>query len=454
MSAQSSDSGIPDPRVTALSKLLQLEKTAREADDSERLGFVMVNDTHRLFDYHQAAFWLLPGSKPELRALSGLAQLEANAPFVRWLEHLLGGLIHEEHAKQIHAIVSTDLPDAEREGFREYTPGFLLYCPLLDANGELFGGLWLTRDKAWNEGEIGLLQLLCESYAHAWQALSNRKRSWSWLSGRRIGRLVWPLLLIGLIAASFIPVRQSVLAPAEVVPAEPWVVAAPLKGVISEILVEPNTRVRSQQTLFLLDDTELRHRHEVSRKALAVAEAEYLRAAQQAFADARSKGEVALLKAKFEKAEAEAAYNAERLAQVRVEAEQDGLVLFSDPNDWIGKPVAVGEKIMTLADPERIELEIELPVADAINLAQGAEVRLFLNTDPTRPRPAELSRASYEAEPTEESVLAFRLRARFSQGEQLRIGLKGTAKIYGNEVPLYYFLFRRPIAVARQWLGL
>jgi hypothetical protein len=34
-----------------------------------------------------------------------------------------------------------------------------------------------------------------------------------------------------------------------------------------------------------------------------------------------------------------------------------------------------------------------------------------------------------------------------------RLGLRGSAKIDGQMVPLGYFLLRRPLAVARQWLG-
>ena len=35
-----------------------------------------------------------------------------------------------------------------------------------------------------------------------------------------------------------------------------------------------------------------------------------------------------------------------------------------------------------------------------------------------------------------------------------RIGLRGTAKIFGEEVKLFFFLFRKPIIFVRQTLGL
>ena len=55
---------------------------------------------------------------------------------------------------------------------------------------------------------------------------------------------------------------------------------------------------------------------------------------------------------------------------------------------------------------------------------------------------------------TAEGVLAYRFRARLEADEPtLRLGLKGTAKIYGPPRLLALWLFRRPIAMVRQWLA-
>jgi len=52
--------------------------------------------------------------------------------------------------------------------------------------------------------------------------------------------------------------------------------------------------------------------------------------------------------------------------------------------------------------------------------------------------------------------MAYRLRARFVDDDGAtppRVGLKGTAKLYGETVPLAVYLFRRPLAAIRQHLG-
>ena len=113
-------------------------------------------------------------------------------------------------------------------------------------------------------------------------------------------------------------------------------------------------------------------------------------------------------------------------------------------------------KIMILANPQEVELVVWLPVDEAIALEPGAPIEAFLTTDPTRTFHATLRLASYTAEKSQEQVLSYRIRATFDEGTDPlpRIGLQATAKVYGERVTLFYYVFRRPIAVARRWLGL
>jgi hypothetical protein len=93
-------------------------------------------------------------------------------------------------------------------------------------------------------------------------------------------------------------------------------------------------------------------------------------------------------------------------------------------------------------------------VADAITLEPGAEVEFFLNISPGAPLHATLRQASYEATLSSASLLGYRLKATFTDTTQMpRIGLRGTAKIYGEKVTLFYYLARRPLAAIRQFMG-
>ena len=116
--------------------------------------------------------------------------------------------------------------------------------------------------------------------------------------------------------------------------------------------------------------------------------------------------------------------------------------------------MTIGERLLEIADPNEAELEIWLPVADAITLKPGAEVEFFLNVSPGAPLRAKLRQASYEATVSPAQLLGYRLKATLDDPAHTpRIGLRGTAKIYGESVTLFYYLARRPLAAARQFLG-
>ncbi len=56
--------------------------------------------------------------------------------------------------------------------------------------------------------------------------------------------------------------------------------------------------------------------------------------------------------------------------------------------------------------------------------------------------------------PLLEGTLVYRVLANFEVDVvPPRIGLKGTAKVYGEEVKLLYYLLRRPFASVRRWTG-
>ena len=149
---------------------------------------------------------------------------------------------------------------------------------------------------------------------------------------------------------------------------------------------------------------------------------------------------------------AERDYARELLSRAEVRAERDGIAVFADAERWTGKPVRTGERLLELADPQQAELKIELDVGDAIGFASQAPVTLFLDGDPLTPHQAILERAAYESEQTPSGNLAYRLDARFTDAPP-RIGLRGTAKVYGENVPLAVYLFRRPLAAIRKAIG-
>jgi len=442
-------------QLLLLSTLLQLEKQARHAETPAELNFIIVNETLRLINYRQAILWERgPTGRIRIEAVSGTDRPDPNSPFIIYMRGLLKNLFRQSDKHEIQILQKEDLKEKYQNGWQEWSLGVALWCPLNTPRGEMPAGLLFTRRIEWDKGEVALFERLTDAYAHARQALRYRKISWRLKSGWQKRGLQMSLFVI-LVLLMGLPVRLSVLAPAEIVPFDFFIVSSPMDGVIQQFHVQPNQEVKTGQPLFRLDDTAIRNEYEVSKKALAVARAEYKRTAQKAFTDKESRANLLLLKAQIEQKSAQADYMAEMLARSEVLAPHNGIALFGDVHDWIGKPVVTGEKVLIIADPARVEAEIRLPVADAINLDTGAEVLIFLNVEPDRPLSAKLRQASYDAHLTPDGILAFRLKSSFiHKGKTPRIGLRGTAKIYGEEVALFYYLMRRPLAALRQYFGI
>lgn len=441
-------------QLVGLSTLLQLEQQCRRTGDQAEFSFFVVNDTLRLIDYHQAVFWHESGFSLTIRSVSGVDRPNSDSPYLQWLGRVLGFLRKHHPDRPSQIITEDDLPPGLRHGWREWMGNEGVWCPF-PAKGRPAAGLWFKREQEWSRAETALLEQLAEAYGHAWQGLLDRSR---WFIPRQsplVRRFLPLLLLLGLLACLALPVKLSVLAPARVVPLDPLLVSSPLRGVIEEFHVRPNQEVERGRLLFTLDDTELRNRYEVARKALAVAEAQLQQATQKSLFDRNSAIDIDLLKARVAIKKAEMQYAADELGRVEVRAARAGIVVFGDVNDWIGKPVVTGEKILLLADPGSRELQIQVPLDNAVNLEPGARVRMFLHVDPSEAIPATLMQTSYEARETAQGTLAYMVKAAFQEDSpKIRIGLQGTAKIYGRETRLYYYLLRRPWAALRRNLGI
>ena len=445
-----------NPESSALSRLLQLESMARAAATPEALQFLLVNETRHLLAYRHAYLFLSlhPIKRDcELVAASSISFIDKNATFVKWLEHTIAEVFNNETIDKQKQINIADCPENLKAGWKEFSLPFVLWTPLQLPDGTFIGGLWLSRETSWKENEMALCKRLNETYAHALVALTGRKKLHRTPMSVRMAAWITVLLLLVAFAK---PIRLSALAPAEVVPQEPVVVSAPINGVIADIAHSPNTYVAQGTTIFYLEDTELRNQYIVAEKTLAVAQAEYRKATQGAFQDAKSKAQIAYLKAQTELNDTELQYARELLDRVEVKAEKSGILIYSDKSDWIGRPVQVGERLMEIADPGDVNLKINLPVEDAIVLFEGADVDVFLDADPLKPLSAVITRTGYKAEKSDQDILTYRVYAKFRNPseENLRIGLQGTAKVYGERVSLFFYLFRRPISFVRQLLGI
>lgn len=262
-------------------------------------------------------------------------------------------------------------------------------------------------------------------------------------------RIKWLVILILLF-----PVRLSVLVPGELVAANPSVMRSPIDGVIGQIFVQPNQMVTENQPLFSLDLTTLENKLRIAQQELGVAGAEFRSSSIQSLSDSKSRSQLGPQEGKIAEKRLEVEYLQDMLSRSQLVAPKDGVVIFDDPSEWIGKPVIAGEKVMIVVADKQVEIEAWLPMNDAIELSKDSPVTLYLNATPLSPVRGNLKYVGHEILKRPEGSYAYRVRATVPDSDPPRVGLKGTAKVNGPYVPVYYWLLRKPLGYIRQFLGI
>jgi len=452
MTAENAKETSKPKSLSPLQILLALENEALNAPDRLALKHQAVNNPRRLLDVGHI-FWIERRSKSiKILAMSSQSEVNKSSPFIQDICYNLKAQAKAGTLSKAQDFLLTDLQPGKSEQnskaeFEYVFPhGFFApFAPHADA-----GGLLFTRASGFEDGQTIVMTRLAQSYGMMWNALSAKPRAT--LSRRR---KLWItggaslLLLCGLI-----PVPVATLAPAEIMADKPFIIAAPMDGVVEDILIPPNSLVKAGTPLVKITDTEFRSELDVAAREEAVATARLRKASLTAFIDDVAKRELAIARAETDLASARTAYAKDRLGQTDLIAPKHGLAIYSDPKDWNGRPVATGETIIEIADPNQVILKINAPLLSGSALKPGARVRVFMDADPLKPLEAEIERASYYAAPTPNGQMAYETYARLSSPYALpRIGARGVAKIYGDTAPLIFWLARRPIAALRQFIG-
>ena len=442
-----------DPQVAALSQLLRLEAEVRQAPAEAALLHLIANEVRGLVRARQA--FVMSGARAgsfRVKTVSSMAVIDRNVPMIQWVERIIRGLADDKGTAAIADFALPAYADASDRMTSSYPFPFMLWVPLSARNNPGRDGVLLTRETPWLEADVRIAARLAETCGHA--LLLHRNRSHR-LQLRLPVRVTSLAAAAAMVAAGFIPVPMTALAPLEVVARDPQTVTMPVEGIVQQVLVEPNSRVLAGQRLVQMVDTIPRNKLELAEREVLVAEAKLEKASSLSFSDARGRHELGIARAELALRQAERDYTRTMLDRTVLLAAKAGIAVFADRKELEGKPLAVGEKVMLIADPKAVELKIDLAVADSIVLAPGTRVKAFLDSDPLHPLEATVGRIDYQARLSESGVAAYRMIADLeAEARPPQLGVRGTAQLYGPPAPFAVFLLRRPLSALRQWAGL
>ena len=447
---------VQQEEVALLRVLLEVEAEVRDASNIDQWKYVVANETCKLTCAKQV-FVLRGDLNPKVIAISGLTNFEQSSQMVSGVEKSVSDRPGIQDKNDTDGISLAEFESTGLELLDGYPFVFLLWVPFKDRNGVNLGGMLLASDKQYSDSDRAISKRLAGTFGHALGYLTlqpsliegvKEKLSFDKSTAIAVAMLV--------LAALIYPVSMSTLAPFEVAPYDAIIVAAPLEGVIDTVLVEPNQMVQKGDVLAVFSDTVLRNESDLAQRQIRVARAELKKAGQLAFDNQSGQQQLRVAMANYELKLTEGNYAKDLLGRATIIAQRGGLVLFADKRSLIGRPVKLGERIMQIADPQQIELLVDVTVNDAIILKSDARVKIFLDSDPVNAREAVVKYIDYKARERVSGALSFRVVAKLleDQGQIPRLGVRGTAQLYGKYVPFAFYIFRRPLTTIRQWIGI
>lgn len=433
-------------------QLLEIQKDALAAKNMDALGFLIVNRIHNLVPYKSAVFWTGTTNQPAIHSVSGNAGLDPKGSYAIWLQNMIKTYASKEGSEQV-LLDAKDIREEHLEDWEKYSPGHAVILIFQTEKDGVLGGVWLERDTKFTKPELKVLEELqiSLSYATKLQNLQKSSAFFSKITGMKKHKKV--ILALCLITLLF-PVRLSITAPAEIVSKNPVIIAPAFDGVVEDIVVRPGQKVEEGDLLVKMEGQDLLAQKRNAEQNLNVAKTKLSRLRREALLDPQKKIELEKLRSEISLKEIEFAYAQEQFNRAQIKSPRAGVAIFSDALSFIGKPLATGQEIMQIADPEETELFIRIPSDAILPIAEHIPVRFYMNVEPLKNYRGAIKTIGYQASADPDGLLTYKLRASLPDDYIPRVGWKGTAKIYGYWRPLAYAILRRPLIALRDITGL
>jgi multidrug resistance efflux pump len=437
--------------IKVLAQLNQLCLAAFKKTKRQELIFQILNDTLQLVPYDRAVLWKMSGRKPSILGASGQSQINKDAGMAEHWQTVIRDLKKPEEIQELSEDSFKKHPALFKEIKRGSLKPQILWLPIHTKNKQTMG-LWLERwhQKPWTAGEIDILSFLAQAYGSAWEKFLPKVPIKQ--VSKKPAFIISALLLMSLFLVE-VPLR--IVGSCEVVGKDPVVMTAPLDGIIKQVVVKPGQYVQEGDLLFIYDTRLPEQSYKVAQKQVEVTESELHRAMAMTFQDKKQGlSEVAILRETLEKDKLGLQKSEQELLMAKVLSPISGVVLLDSPEKWRGNPVQLGELVLKVSDPSETKISIWIPEDDNIALDSSKQTRIMLNVSPEETFEGKLDYISSYGDVNEKGIPGFKAEANWVKTpENAKMGLKGTAVLYGEDVSMFYWIVRRPWTTVRKFLG-
>jgi len=425
----------------------------------ERMLQTIVNAPQAVIPYERAAIVLEQRGRFKLSAVTGLTQVNTDAPDIAPLNEILQWAALSEEV--IHVRQHGEVIDSEREEtrakFKKYFAdsgmrGFYAR-PLNDDTGRV-GLLAMESSDPDFLGpvHIEILEVLA---GQATVALRNaqmykevpfisvlepvlvRKRKFMAMEKRR--RTLF--LALGAAALFFLvacPLPLRVAGDAVVAPGRRALVQPEVEGVVGKVFVHEGQNVQHGQVLAEMEAWNL-------RSALAEAQARYesamLQMSRALAANDGTEAGVHRVQADYWKAEVDRA--GQLLGKAELRSPIDGVVATPHVENFAGRKLQQGDSFAEIVDTSQATVDVAIDDADAGLLKEGQKAVVKLNSYPTRTFHGDVVIVSPKAEIVHETPVFYARVGVPNADGAIRAGMEGRGKVRIGWYPAAYVFFRR-----------
>jgi len=418
---------------------LILEKRLIEAKNSEEYPFIFLSILHKLLQCHAAVTYKKTLNTFIVKDAMHVSEVDRQSPVIEWIEKdLLPSLSNEVDVSDVSPPPSLS------------SSNIVLHLPIT-IKDQLEWGVVCFLNKPPSGSETIFFKTLCAHVGSLYEKTIEKKihhKIKNTLTKKRFLAVCFVIFLLG-----FIKLPQTVLAQAESMPIKPELIAPSVDGVIKKIFVLPNEQIKKGQELVELDDILIKNKLEEAAQKLKTSKSRYLKAYRNAYKDNDVRNELIVLENEVSQATIEKNHYSNLLKRTIISAQDQGVAIYSSPNDFIGKPVKIGQKIMLIANPKKIKIDFWVPVDNIVSIKKEKTLVLYPNLHPLTTVKAKLLYVNPIAEPMPDGTLGFFGQAQILKGD-IQLGEKGTLKLYGPDKFIWTLLFQRPFRFLRQMLGI
>lgn len=451
---------LAERKVEILETLVKVSREITSTLNLERVLQAVVNGPGEVIPYERASIALERSGKLQVRAISGVTQINPGDPDVvrlsdllLWAETLGPEIYVTEHDGEI------DEPREEtRAKFKKYfeesgAKGFYA-IPLADDEGrvgilsfessdpDFLGPAHFEMIKVL-AGQVTVAVRNADLYREVpfigvLEPLLEKKRKFMSLEQRkRKASLVLAVAVVLLLV--LLPIKMRVDGEATVAARRTAKIQPEVEGTIRRVLVREGEAVKQGTVLAEMDDWDYRAQLADAQAKYAGAEASMNRALA---ANDGTEAGIQQVQADYWRSETTRA--AERLERTKLRSPIDGLVATPHIEDFVGRKLEIGDVFGEVVDSSHATVDVAIPEDDVALLQPGSAAAVKLDSYPTRTFRGEVMVVSpASVVQADQRVFFARVDVPNPDGA-IRAGMQGRGKVSAGWHSAGYVLFRRP----------